>query len=321
MENEKQFRLMNRMSLFWVWLSVVLVLPSAAQDQLVLSVRHDHAWGGCSGTLTLDDQGMRYETIHSKDSRNWAYDEVQQFQVEVGRHLKILTYEDRKWRFGADKSFEFDWQESESTPEQVYRFLEARVRRPIAAWLHPTEFGNVRYEFPVKHLGTLSGRQGHLFFTDRWVVLQADDRADEKGGDRTWRYDDLESISSSGPYELTLTTYEQQRFHYASRRVYRFQLKEPITPENYNALWRFVNQKKRNIETKSSGTLPDNPLSGFLIPDLLIGCGVVIPHSPIAGVNVRTVGFGVAPLGACIVLLTRDSLGATRAQASGKGSR
>lgn len=256
MENGKQFRLLKSISLFLVWLSAVPVDFSAAQDQLVLSVRHDHGWGSCSGTLTLDDQGVRYETTHSKDARNWAYDEVQQFQVEEGRHLKILTYEDRKWRFGADKSFEFDWQESESTPEQVYRFLEARVRRPIAAWLHPTEVGDVRYEFPVKHLGTLSGQQGHLFFTDRWVVLQAAQGTDATGRNRTWRYSDLESISSSGPYELALTTYEQQRFHYASRHVYRFQLKEPIAPENYDALWRFVNRKKHNLETKSYGHTP-----------------------------------------------------------------
>jgi hypothetical protein len=236
----------------------VLVSPgtSAAQDQLVLSVRHDHAWGSCSGTLTLDDRGARYETTHTKDARSWAYGDVQQFQVEEGRRLRILTYEDRKWRLGADKLFEFDWQENESTPEEVYQFIQARVPRPVAAWLRVSDLGEARFEFPVKHLGIVRGNVGRLLFTHRWVVLQADRRAGENGADRTWRYDDLESISSSGQYELTLTTYEQQRFHYASRRVYRFQLKEPISPENYNALWRFVNQKKRNIETNFYGHTP-----------------------------------------------------------------
>jgi len=244
MENEKRFRLMNRMSLFWVWLSVVLVLPSAAQDQLVLSVRHDHAWGSCTGTLTLDDRGVRYETTHTKDARTWTYEDVQQFQVEEGRRLKIFTYEDRKWRLGADKVLEFDWQEGGPAPEEVYRFLEARVRRPIAAWLRVTDLGGARFEFPVKLLGVLQGVQGRLLFTDRWVVLQADKAAEENGGNRTWRYDDVESISSSGPYELTLTTHERQRLHYASRRVYHFQLKEALPPETYDALWRFVNEKK-----------------------------------------------------------------------------
>ena len=42
------------------------------------------------------------------------------------------------------------------------------------------------------------------------------------------------------------------------------------------------------------------PLLGFLIPTLVMGYGVVIPRSCIAGVNEPTVGFGMALLGACI---------------------
>jgi hypothetical protein len=40
------------------------------------------------------------------------------------------------------------------------------------------------------------------------------------------------------------------------------------------------------------------PLFAFLLPTLVIGYGVVIPHSPIAGVNSLTVGFGTTLLGA-----------------------
>ena len=42
------------------------------------------------------------------------------------------------------------------------------------------------------------------------------------------------------------------------------------------------------------------PLLGFLIPTLVIGYGVVIPRSPIAGINEPTIGFGMALLGAGI---------------------
>lgn len=42
------------------------------------------------------------------------------------------------------------------------------------------------------------------------------------------------------------------------------------------------------------------PLLAFLIPTLLIGYGVVIPRSPIAGVNRLTIGFGSSLLGAAI---------------------
>ncbi len=42
------------------------------------------------------------------------------------------------------------------------------------------------------------------------------------------------------------------------------------------------------------------PLLAFLIPTMLIGYGVVIPLSPIAGLNQYRVGFGSALLGAVI---------------------
>jgi hypothetical protein len=42
------------------------------------------------------------------------------------------------------------------------------------------------------------------------------------------------------------------------------------------------------------------PLLAFLIPTTLIGYGVVIPRSPIAGLNQYTIGFGSALLGAAI---------------------
>ena len=188
-----RFRSWSWMPLLLAWLVAFPGAAPAAEGPLVLKVRHDHGWGSCSGTLTLDDRGVRYETTHTKDARNWTYEDVQQFQVAEGRRIKVFTYEDRKWRLGADKVFEFTWTDGEPTPLEVYDFFRAHTRRPIAAGLRPSAIGDVRYEFPVKHLGTLKGRQGRLLFTERWVVLQSD----EKGGDRTWRYEDLESVSSS----------------------------------------------------------------------------------------------------------------------------
>jgi hypothetical protein len=55
-----------------------------------------------------------------------------------------------------------------------------------------------------------------------------------------------------------------------------------------------------------------HPLLGFVIPTLLVGYGVVIPRSCIAGVNDLTLGFAATVAGACITywagirLVTRD---------------
>ena len=35
------------------------------------------------------------------------------------------------------------------------------------------------------------------------------------------------------------------------------------------------------------------PLLGFVVPNVVIGFGYVIPRSPIAGVNELTIGFGI----------------------------
>ena len=42
------------------------------------------------------------------------------------------------------------------------------------------------------------------------------------------------------------------------------------------------------------------PLFAFLLPTLVIGYGVVIPNSAIAGMNALTIGFGTTLLGACL---------------------
>lgn len=39
---------------------------------------------------------------------------------------------------------------------------------------------------------------------------------------------------------------------------------------------------------------------GFVVPTVVIGYGVVIPRSCIAGVNELTIGFATTVLGACV---------------------
>ena len=227
--------------------TALVVLVSAAnaisqEREITLNVRHDHFMGSCNGSLLLDERGVRYQTNHQKDARTWNMEDIKEFEIERDRHIKLYTYEDRSnWRLGADKIFEFTWSDESISSQQVYEFLRSHTRRPVAASLIPAEVGPVSFDLPVKHLGILKGNQGRLQFSEGGVVFQASNGR----GSRSWRYEDLESISSGGPYDLTLTTYEQQRFHYASRRAYNFQLKEPIPPDRYDALWRFIDEKKR----------------------------------------------------------------------------
>ena len=45
------------------------------------------------------------------------------------------------------------------------------------------------------------------------------------------------------------------------------------------------------------------PLVTFVVPTVIIGYGVVIPRSCIAGVNELTVGFAATVIGACVTYI------------------
>lgn len=42
------------------------------------------------------------------------------------------------------------------------------------------------------------------------------------------------------------------------------------------------------------------PLAGFFFPTVIIGYGVVIPNSPISGINRLTIGFAATVISACV---------------------
>jgi len=45
------------------------------------------------------------------------------------------------------------------------------------------------------------------------------------------------------------------------------------------------------------------PLAGFVIPTVVIGYGIVIPRSCIAGIDELTIGFATTVIGACITYI------------------
>jgi hypothetical protein len=56
------------------------------------------------------------------------------------------------------------------------------------------------------------------------------------------------------------------------------------------------------------------PLAGFIVPTVVIGYGVVIPRSCIAGWNELTVGFAATVVGACLTYVAGVRLAARNAE-------
>jgi hypothetical protein len=86
---------------------------------------------------------------------------------------------------------------------------------------------------PVKQIGLTKGTQGTLTFAANAVVYDTPSDA------RTWRYSDIQFISSANPFQLTITTLEKQ-FH--------FQLKQAITESTYNQLWLEIEKNNGRIQ-------------------------------------------------------------------------
>jgi hypothetical protein len=68
--------------------------------------------------------------------------------------------------------------------------------------------------------------------------------SEKNGASRTWRYQDIENISSSGPFQLTITTFERAKTHYGDLKGFNFELKRPLEEDRYNELWLSLNRSK-----------------------------------------------------------------------------
>lgn len=96
------------------------------------------------------------------------------------------------------------------------------------------------WEMRVKLLGTIQGSEGVLQVGEERIVY----KTDKKGGSRTWRLEDIENVSTSGPFQLTLITHERAKTQYGSMKGFNFQLKQKLDQQRFDLLWRRLNRDK-----------------------------------------------------------------------------
>ena len=209
-------------------------LNLAAAD-IKLMVIHDHGIGSCRGEIVFGESTVSYETENRKDARVWKYEEIQQIGLLGPKKLAILTYEDRKIALGKDRVFNFEIIEGEAD-EVLQAFLEKHVTRPLVSEIIPAGVP-VRYSIPVKHLKRWGGTQGTLEITDAFVAYRTAARSDS----RVWRYGDIGSLGSTGPYQLRLTAMERVNGEHGGEKNFVFDLKERLNKEAYDFVWWKVN--------------------------------------------------------------------------------
>ncbi len=221
---------MKRTMLLLFWPVILSSLSMAAAD-IKLRVRHDHGIKSCQGEIIFGESTVAYETTNKKHARVWKYQDIQQIGLLGPKRLAILTYEDRKIVFGKDRVFNFEILDGEVN-EATWIFLEKHVTKPLVSEIIPAGVP-VKYSIPVKHLKGWGGTQGTLEITDSFVVYLTAARSDS----RVWRYENIGSVGSTGPYQLRLTTMERVNGEYGGEKNFIFDLKERLNKEAYDFIW------------------------------------------------------------------------------------
>ena len=210
------------MALFKTLIVLAAALPMLAAEY---QVKH--------GTLTIDERGVSYHQTGKKNPRalSWSYQDIQQLELAPAR-VRVLTYKDNRRRLGADFAYTFDAAAGQDFTS-AYALLKDRLDQRFIAELPDAAVAPL-WTVPVKLLGVITGSEGVLTVgRDRIVYSTA-----RKGASRTWRCADIDNIATSGPFELTLTTFEHAREHYGNRKDFNFALKEPLDERKYDELWR-----------------------------------------------------------------------------------
>jgi hypothetical protein len=200
---------------------MILAATAIGQD-LTYPARHAHLRKGGEGTLAISAGGIRWTETGKKanHSQAWKYEDIQRLELAPGA-LRVLTYEDNQREFGRDRVYLFDHVPKEAAP-QIYALLAPKLDQRFVAHIAGPVAGIV-YETPARLLHGRYGANGILKVGTSNIVFEG------AGESRAWRYSDIDSVSSSGTFELTFNTIEGEN---------RFQLKQPLERDRYDDLWR-----------------------------------------------------------------------------------
>jgi hypothetical protein len=217
---------------------VAFSLTVAAQP-FEFAAKQDRLWRDRLVTVRVDETGF------SAGQMKWSWDDIQ--QLTLGRsELRLLGYADSKWRAGRDREWTFEHL-PEGTAERLYPVLASKLDRRLVTAMAMT-VGAPLWELPVKLQSGVGGSEGTLIANADLVVYRTSDRNQS----RTWRIlKDIDNVSSAGPFDLVVTTYERRGLLRGGPSEFRFQLKLPLAEERYEALWRRL-QKSKGLEILQS---------------------------------------------------------------------
>lgn len=224
--------------ILWGILILLFVLPQTKAAEFRFQVKHHHGLKSCQGELLFTESTVSFTATKKGHSRTWNYQDIQQIGLLTADQLTILTYEDRQWLFGKDRDFRFRVMQGK-LDGNLWTFLQGKVTKPLVSDVIPTNYP-YKFRIPAKHQRRLTGTEGFLELSDQYVIY----RTATNGDSRIWPYEDIDSIGSTGAYQLRITGMERVHGEIGGEKNYIFNLKEKLEPEVYDFIWWKLNGSK-----------------------------------------------------------------------------
>lgn len=169
------------------------------------------------GTLILDSRGLEFVS-ESGHRQRWTALDLQTFTI-ASHKLVLHTYYNRGLgRLGEDAK---EFRLTESVPPSVAVWLAGYFGRPSRNEVPDANAPGIagipadRLSVPVHHRAVFSGSNGVLRFRQGGI----DYVTNTPGDSRSWRWEDIQTLSEPNPYRLYVFGYQD---------TFTFDVKEPI---------------------------------------------------------------------------------------------
>lgn len=225
-----------------VWAASAMLLPAFGREvpqpfrAVTFTVEHDHFLGSGTGTLSMDEGGVRFEEEQKQEhSRQWNFPEIQELKIESPRKIVLRSYQDTGWKFNRDKRFEFRLVEGQIDGELVESLSKELGDRLVTTVFNRK--GEIVWRLPAKHRHSLGGGcQGELFLTGEALYFESQEESHS-------RYWPLARILDVGRMSSRLLRIEARENNLTgSERNYQFQLKRELSEADFRRLWRTVQE-------------------------------------------------------------------------------
>jgi hypothetical protein len=230
--------------------SVEAVSPNpAAADawESPAQLRHGKP-GKTPGTLRIDAQGIEFVPTKGTSTR-WPFAQIKELDLEQHR-LVLVGYEDRKWPLPDTR--QVDLQFKNEIPATVAGSLTAKIARPIRNGV-PDTGAPTDTVIAVRRSKHYGGSNGLLRIRQQGI----DYVTAQPGQSRSWRWQDLQTVSNPDPYHL---------FVFGYRDSYAFDLKDALTRQVFNhisdEIWTHNDGETRDGEVVPPSTSPAPSLNG-----------------------------------------------------------